>query len=291
MFYNKIEQLNNIIVFDIETTPDISLASELCEGMSKNSTEKYTKDEIEKLSKIEKRELMERYHIEKHNGNSFLRQPFHKIVCISVLVAGIERNEDKEEYVFKALKSYNSFENTEEEIVKKFWDLLKERRPRIISFNGYRFDMNVLKCKALKYGIDCGWYFNYGGKWDGWESRCSNIANYDIELENFGDYTLHEICIMLGIPCKLGIDGTKVSSFVDYGKYKEICEYCETDVLATYLVYLRMALTKGYILKEEYNKNIAKMEEYLISKQDENKGLKEFLEAWYRLNTNILKLI
>ncbi len=301
MFKNNITPLKNIIVFDIETIPDTTLASELCEGMIKeeyidinnknDENSRYQKEEIEQLPEQEKRALMQRYHIEKHNGNSFLRQPFHKIVCISFLVISIEYDDNgNEKYTYKALKSYNTVENTEEEVVKKFWSLLKERKPRLVSFNGYDFDMNLLKCKALKYGIDCGWYFEYGGKWDGYESRYTNMANFDIEDENFGQYTLHEICIMLNIPCKLGIDGSKVADFFDEGKNEVICEYCETDVLATYLVYLRMALTKGYITKEEYNKDIKDIENVLKNENYNKQGLKEFLEAWYQLNNNELLL-
>lgn len=302
MFKNNIPHLENIIVFDIETIPDTSLASELCEGMIKednatisgnksNENDKYTKLEIEKLSEKEKRVLMQRYHIEKHNGNSFLRQPFHKIVCVSFLVVHIEYDDNGgEKYTYKALKSYNTVENTEEEVVKKFWSLLKERKPRLVSFNGYDFDMNLLKCKALKYGIDCSWYFEYGGKWDGYESRYTNMANCDIEDENFGQYTLHEICIMLNIPCKLGIDGSKVADVFDEGEYKTICEYCETDVLATYLVYLRIALIKGYVTKEEYNKDIECIKKVLEDNSKDKQGLKEFLAAWLKLNNNDLLL-
>ena len=303
---NMIEPLENILVFDIETIPDISLASELCDGMLKNPENeeegRYTKEEIEKLTPFEKEDLMTRYHTEKHN-NAFLRQPFHKISCISFLIAGIEYEFGKEKYVFNKLDScscfedvkeekteYSGYNNNEKKVIETFWGVLKKYKPRIISFNGYNFDMNVLKCKALKYGIDCGWYFNYGGKWDGYEARYPNKANGDIEDENFGNYTLHEMCILLNIPCKLGVDGSRVSSLYYDGKYKEICEYCETDVLATYLVYLRMALTKGWIDNTEYNKCIIDVENDLIAKKDKKKGLKEFLEAWHKLNPNGIKL-
>ena len=277
MSYSQPERLKNIVVFDIETIPDTSLAGELCN---------IPEEKIKQMSQPDIRKEMENYHIDNHNGNAFLRQPFHRVACISFLVAEINDDYGQEEYTFKQLDSYSSFNATEEEVVRKFWNLLKEKKPRIVSFNGYDFDMNVLKCKALKYGIDCGWYFNYGGKWDGYESRYVNRANEDLLLENFGRFTLHEMCILLDIPCKLGVDGSKVSEYFDDKKYNEIREYCETDVLATYLVYLRMALVKGWIDKTAYNKAVGDVEEYLIQMQVKKKGLKEFLEAWYKLNKN-----
>lgn len=301
---NQIEQLENLFVFDIETIPDVSFASELCKGMLKNPENKaegeYTKDEIEKMSIFEKEDLMTRYHTEKHN-NPFPRQPFHKISCISFLVACIEYEFGREKYVLKKLDSISCFEDVkaekteyscangdEKRVIEYIWNLLKHYKPRIVSFNGKMFDINVLKCKALKYGIDCSWYFDYGGKFDGYEYPYAN-SHFDL-LYKYGAYTLHEICITLNIPCKLAVDGSRVSSLYYDKKYKEICEYCETDVLATYLVYLKMALTQGFIDKIEYNKCVIDIENKLIEEQNKKKGLKEFLEAWHKLNPNGLTI-
>ena len=119
MAYNSVAPLENLFVFDIETIPDVSLASELCNGMLKNPANemdgRYTKDEIEKMSVFEKEDLMTRYHLEQHK-NDFLRQPFHKISCISYLIAGIEYDDfGKEKYVFKKLESCSCFEDVKEE--------------------------------------------------------------------------------------------------------------------------------------------------------------------------------
>ena len=146
------------------------------------------------------------------------------------------------------------------------------------------FDINVLKCKALKYNIDCSWYFNYGGKFESYEYPYSN-SHFDL-CYKYGSYTLHEMCILLNIPCKLGVDGSRVAEYFDDKKYNEIREYCETDVLATYLVYLKMALVQGLIDKNAYNKALCDIEEYLIKTQDKKKGLKEFLDVWCQLNPN-----
>lgn len=273
MSYNS-DKFRNIVVFDIESIPDTSLARELCD---------ISEEKVNEMSQQELREEMRIYHIENHNGNEFLRQPFHRIACISFLSADVSYDElEKEKYTFKQLDSYSSFSSSEEEVVKKFWNLLKEKKPRIISFNGKIFDINVLKCKALKYGIDCSWYFNYGGKFDSYEYPYSD-SHFDL-LYKYGHYTLHEICIMLNIPCKLGVDGSHVADYFDNKKYTEIREYCETDVLATYLVYLRMAFIQGIISKESYNSAITDIEKHLNLVKNKKKGLKEFLDIWYKLN-------
>ena len=275
----KKDNLNfkNVIVFDLETIPDTTLAGELCN---------ISDDELKQKTEQELRQEMANYHIDNHNGNDFLRQPFHRIVCISFLEAKIDLDFGKEQYSFQQLSSYSSFNSTEEKVVRKFWDLFKKKKPlRLVSFNGKEFDINVLKCKALKYGINCDWYFEFGEKYyDSYEYPYSN-SHFDLSRK-YGAYTLHEICILLNVPCKLGVNGSQVPKYFDEKKYEEIREYCETDVLATYIVYLHMAYTQGWIDKDEYNKDITDVENHLIEKQNEKIGLKEFLDEWHRLNPN-----
>ena len=271
MGYNNAPSFENLVVFDIETIPDTDLAGELCD---------LSAEQVGAMSLPELRDAMAQYHIEKHNGNAFLRQPFHRIACISFLLAEITNNFGREQYTFKKLESYSAFNATEEEVVRKFWKLLETTKPRIVSFNGKIFDINVLKCKALQYGIDCSWYFNFGSKFDSYEYPYAD-AHFDL-LRKYGEYTLHEMCIALHIPCKLGVDGSHVAEYFDDGKFNEIREYCETDVLATYLVYLRMAFVQGWIDKDEYNNCVKTVEGHL--QNTNKKGLKEFLDEWYRLN-------
>ena len=274
MVYSQQDKFKNIVVFDIESIPDTDLAGKLCD---------IPDSKLKEMTQPELRKEMENYHVDNHNGNSFLRQPFHRIACISFLVAEIyDSSSGTEEYILKQLDSYSSFNSTEEDVVRKFWNLLKEKKPRIVSFNGKVFDMNVLKCKALKYNIDCSWYFNYGGKFDSYEYPYSD-SHFDL-LNRYGHYTLHEMCILLNIPCKLGVDGSRVAEYFDEKKYNEIREYCETDVLATYLVYLKMVYVQGVIDKNAYNKAIKDIENHLTLMQNKKKGLKEFLEAWHELN-------
>jgi 3'-5' exonuclease len=55
-----------------------------------------------------------------------------------------------------------------------------------------------------------------------------------------GKATLHEISRVMGLPGKpKGFDGGEVERYFREGKIKEIAEYCETDVVGTYQVWLR----------------------------------------------------
>ena len=56
---------------------------------------------------------------------------------------------------------------------------------------------------------------------------------------------LTEIASMLGFPGKMGMAGDKVWDCYQAGDIEAIRNYCETDVLNTYLVYLRYLLISG----------------------------------------------
>jgi predicted PolB exonuclease-like 3'-5' exonuclease len=56
---------------------------------------------------------------------------------------------------------------------------------------------------------------------------------------------LDELAKLLGFPGKLGMDGSKVWDAYQAGEIEEIRNYCETDAVNTYLVYLRFQLLRG----------------------------------------------
>ena len=57
----------------------------------------------------------------------------------------------------------------------------------------------------------------------------------------------------MGLPGKpKGIDGGEVERYFHEGKIKEIADYCETDIVNTYRVWLRYELFRGRLSKSEY---------------------------------------
>jgi predicted PolB exonuclease-like 3'-5' exonuclease len=58
--------------------------------------------------------------------------------------------------------------------------------------------------------------------------------------------TLHELCRVMGLPGKPnGINGAEVAQYYRDGRIREIAEYCESDVVNTYRVWLRHELFQG----------------------------------------------
>ncbi len=102
-------------------------------------------------------------------------------------------------------------------------------------------------------------------------------------LSDFGASTaakLDEVSRLFGFPGKFGIDGSKVAEIYAAGGIKDIRDYCETDALNTYLVYLRYVLFRGSINRDGYNKAISDVIAYTDNHKAERAHLGEFQEAW-----------
>ena len=81
--------------------------------------------------------------------------------------------------------------------------------------------------------------------------------------------SLTDIAQLIGAPGKFGIDGSKVTEYYLQNDIKKIRDYCETDVLNTYLVFLRYSLISNSISQVEYDEFTNEIFDYLdVSKKE-----------------------
>lgn len=236
----------NFFVFDIETVPCIETARNFLNLGSEVSEEEV----VAKLTA---------YHSEITNGqNEFYRQLFHKIVCVSFIAGTIHPLKGgKEKYVIKSIKTGGRNGESEEEILRQIFSYLNKHPSRLISFNGRGFDLPVMQYRAMKYGIDAKWiyndgYYNYNHRYS-IEKHCDLLDMFS----NFGASArvkMAEVAALFKVPCKFnGISGSNVYELFKAGKIEEICNYCEDDVIATYILYLRFMEHSGKLSAEGYN--------------------------------------
>ena len=90
--------------------------------------------------------------------------------------------------------------------------------------------------------------------------------------------SLDQIAIMLGFPGKLGMSGDKVWPCWLEGGIDEIRDYCETDVINTYLVYLKYEFMRGNLSKAILENEFDLVRATLA--KENHAHLKEFLLAW-----------
>ena len=91
---------------------------------------------------------------------------------------------------------------------------------------------------------------------------------------------LDQIATLLGFPGKMGMSGAKVFDAFQDGDIKGIRDYCETDVLNTWLVYLRFQLMRGDLDPTGYEQELSLLQDYL--KEEGQPHFLSFLEAWQK---------
>ncbi len=268
----------NLFVFDIETVPDTDAAPNLTG--------------IESADIGERRAAIEAYHLDITDGkNAFPRQPFHKVVAISFLEAEIERDGGREGYILRDLRSGGEADYDEARLLQGFFTYLERQKPRLVSFNGRTFDLPVLKYRAMVHGISAPWLHKSGDKWNSYGYRYATDWHCDLldVLSDFGASArvkLNEVCAAFGFAGKFGVDGSMVAQMVDDGKIEDVRNYCETDVLNTYLVYLRWQLHTGTLNKAGYNACVADLISFIDAEKEKRPYLADFMEAWGEASGN-----
>ncbi len=254
----------NVLAFDIETIPDVEGGRKLYD--------------LDGLSDADVATAMFNIRREKV-GHEFLATHLQRVVAISA----VYRNIHKDQFSIWTLGSETS---SEKEIIQNFFDGVDKHTPTLVTWNGSGFDLPVLHYRGLINKVQASRYWETGEddssfKWNNYisrfHSRHTDLMDVVAGYSNRAFAPLDEIAVLLGFPGKMGMSGAKVWDQYQAGEIKQIRDYCETDALNTYLVYLHWQYVKG-------NLNDGSLEqEYQLIKQTLQKGephLQEFLENW-----------
>jgi predicted PolB exonuclease-like 3'-5' exonuclease len=83
----------------------------------------------------------------------------------------------------------------------------------------------------------------------------------------------------MGLPGKLGMDGSAVWGAWQAGQIDAIRDYCETDVVNTFLVFLRFQLMRGALTRKAYESEMSAVRKALEALKQPH--WQEFLAAWH----------
>ncbi|MCI0749374.1 MAG: 3'-5' exonuclease [Nevskiales bacterium] len=250
-------------MFDIETIPDLEGGRKILglEGVDDDGV----------AQAMASRRLQDK-------GNDFQPSHLHRVVAVSVAL----RQGDG----FRVW-SLGEPESSEAELVRRFFEGIEKYRPTLVSWNGSGFDLPVLHYRALKYGIAAPRYWDTGhfdreAKWDNYlgryQFRHTDLMDV-LALYNGRNYApLDEIAQLTGLPGKLGMEGSQVFGAWRAGRLAEIRAYCETDVLNTYLIYLRFRLMRGQLDSAGYTAELERVRAFL--KQSATPHWEAFQKAW-----------
>ena len=100
-------------------------------------------------------------------------------------------------------------------------------------------------------------------------------------LSSFSPHTkasLHELCRVMGLPGKpAGIIGADVEKFVGEGRIKEVADYCESDVVNTYRVWLRYELFRGRLSYEVFQASEINLQDFIRTRGNAKPHLSELI--------------
>ena len=254
----------NVLVFDIETIPDLDTGRRL-HGLDGLSDE----DIAKAMFHLRRQET---------GGSDFLKLHLHRVVAISAVL----RSRDT-----FTVWSLGEPQSDEKELVQRFFDGIDRFSPTLVSWNGGGFDLPVLHYRALLHGIAAPRYWDSGDddrdfRWNNYLNRYH--ARHTDLMDVLSGYQmravvpLDEVASMLGFPGKMGMSGAKVWDTFLAGGIEDIRNYCETDVLNTYLVFLRFELMRGKLSAAEYHAECLQLRDYL--KAEDKPHFSEFLAAW-----------
>ena len=253
----------NLFVFDIETVPDVDAGRRLYD--------------LDGLQDAEVAEIM--FHKQREaSGNDFLRHHLHRVVAISVVLRSADR--------FR-LWSLGDTKSAEKELIQRFFDGLERYSPTLVSWNGSGFDLPVLHYRSVLHGIVASRYWETGTddasfRWNNYlnrfHDRHTDLMDVLSGHQPRASVPLQEMALLLGLPGKLGMHGSLVWGRYLDGDVEAIRNYCETDVLNTFLVYLRFELVRGHLTEEAYDRECDRLRAAL--EEDGRPHVAEFLSAW-----------
>jgi len=255
------------MVYDLETIPDVTLGRRL---LGLRQDEKSDSEVIELL--------IERRNSTHQSSSTFLPHHFHQIVAISVVVATSD---------WVKVWSLGDLTSEEPELLMRFFEGIERYTPTLVSWNGSGFDCPVLHYRSLLHGITSKRYWDIGDgdqgfRWNNYLSRYhrrhTDLMDVLSGYQSRAFAPLDEIATLLGFPGKMGMHGSEVFKQYQAGELEAIRHYCETDVLNTYLVYLRFQLIQGILDEDQWQLEQERLRETLL--MTEKPHLMEFVDAW-----------
>ncbi|MCG5539788.1 MULTISPECIES: 3'-5' exonuclease [unclassified Halorhodospira] len=253
----------NVLAFDIETVPD------LAGGRVVYGLDGLEDTDVSRAMAARRRQ---------ETGNEFPRLHLHRVVAISL--AGLVEGRFR-------VWSLGTPEDGEQILLERFFEGLDRYVPNLVSWNGNGFDIPVLHHRALINGVSAPRYwetgdndraFRFNNYLNRYHDRHLDLMDVLSSFQMRGAAPLDEVATLCGLPGKMGMSGGAVADAVARGEIEAVRNYCETDVLNTYLLYLRFQYFRGALDREDYQRETDRVAAALEA--TDRPHLSSFLEAW-----------
>lgn len=252
------------LVFDIETIPDTAGLRRLLDLPANTSDA-----EVAQVALHQRRQ---------QQGSEFLALQHHRVVAISCVL--------RDSTGFRVW-SLGHAEESEAQLIQRFYEGIERYTPNLVSWNGSGFDLPVLHYRALIHGVQAARYwdmgeqdrdFKYNNYLSRYHTRHMDLMDLLALYNARANAPLDQIAQLCGFPGKLGMDGSQVWDAYQQGQIEAIRHYCETDVVNTYLVFLRFELMRGVLNASQYQQEIQLVRDSLTPLSAAH--WQAFLAAW-----------
>jgi predicted PolB exonuclease-like 3'-5' exonuclease len=224
------------------------------------------------LSNMAMTEVLRRYDIREAMGDKFPKHIYHSIICIGALIA----HRDNEHWVIDALGAPHVGNRSERELITSFVNIA-ELSPQLVTFNGSSFDLPVLRYRAMRHkvsapGLSSRPYFRR------YTDDAIDLCDVLSSFASQGKATPHEVCRIMGLPGKPdGMSGAEVEKYYRDGHISQIAEYCESDVVNTYQLWLRHELFRGTLTEVGFQASEANLREFIKARGNTKPHLAELV--------------
>lgn len=214
------------------------------------------------------------------NPEPMLKLMFYKVVSISTIIRDVVNPEK--------LKFFTLDEESisEKEMLTRFLAGVGEKQPQLVGWASARFDIPVLFQRALVNGVLMkGFCERPERPWEG-PDFFARYNDWNIDLMDVigcgrGFPKLADFALATGIPGKMGVDGSKVAGMWAKGKFREVIDYNECDTATTYLVFLEVARSGGFISSKRYHQERRILRDLMANSAKPH--FQMFLEEWKKL--------
>jgi hypothetical protein len=181
--------------------------------------------------------------------SDFLPLPYHRPVAACMLEAveegGAVRVVD--------IASWTDRRGSEADFLARAWDRISGAA--VVTFHGKGFDLPVLELRSLKHSITIP-------AWSPGRRVGGAAEHLDVKelLTGHGAAVAAPLDLyakLVGLPGKEDVAGDDVQSLYSAGALDRIAAYCMTDVLQTWLLFLRWRLVEGSLTPDGYEESVA----------------------------------
>ena len=253
----------NCLVFDIETVPDVELGRRL-----------YGLQGLDDAAVAKAMFAMRRA----DSGSEFLPHIQQRVIAISCVLRARDH---------LSVWSLGDLQSDEAELLTRFFDGIDKYSPDLVSWNGGGFDLPVLHYRCLKASVQAARYwetgeddaaFRYNNYLSRFHWRHLDLMDVLAGYQPRARAALADTAALLGFPGKLGFSGDQVWDAYLSGQLLAVRRYCETDVLNTYLIYLRFQFLRGHLDAAGLDAETERVRVLLRGSTEPH--LIEFLKAW-----------